>query len=307
MSPGKDVRPPRAAQFAYIARNYLLSRNKPFLASFKVTYRCNLRCQQCPFFCLEEPDLTFAQAAQILGQLYRRGNRMVIFEGGEPMLWHDGQYRIDDLVRLARERFFAVGLTTNGTLPLDVAADVVWVSLDGLEETHNRLRGADIFARVMANLEATNHPRVLAHITANAVNAEEIPALIRFLKGKVKGITLQFYYPYNRQDALFLDFGRRAALIDEVIQLKRAGYPVLNSNAALRALKANTWTCRDWLIDNADPDGRLQQGCYLKGRADIDCGRCGFSPHTEISLACQGNLSAIKAGLRIFYSSGRQR
>ena len=43
--------------------------------------------------------------------------------------------------------------------------------------------------------------------------------------------------------------------------LKRQGYPILNSNAALQALKRNTWRCNDGLVDCADPDGSLRQGC----------------------------------------------
>jgi Fe-coproporphyrin III synthase len=294
-------RPVMIARLTYILRHVLLGRQRPFLASFKLTYRCNLRCLQCPFCDLHAPELNYSQALAIIARLYQRGSRMLIFEGGEPLLWHDGSYRIHDLVRAAQARFFAVGITTNGTQPLDVPSDVLWVSLDGLEETHNRLRGAPVFATVMDNIAASQHPRLYAHITANAQNAEEIPDLIRLLHGRVRGMTIQFYYPYNQRDALFLDFSRRAALLDEILTLKRSGYAVLNSAAALRALKANTWTCHDRLVDNADPDGRLQQGCYLKGRGDIDCARCGFSPHTEISLACQGHPGAIAAGLKIFF------
>jgi MoaA/NifB/PqqE/SkfB family radical SAM enzyme len=194
-----------------------------------------------------------------------------------------------------------VGLTTNGTLPLDVPPDGLWVSLDGLRETHDALRGARIFDRIIAHVQASRHPRLFAHVTVNAVNADEIPDLLRFLNPLFRGITLQFYYPYNHQDALFLDFERRERLLTEVIRLKQEGVRVLNSFAALQALKRNTWSCRDALMDNANPDGSLQQGCYLKGRADIDCSRCGFSPHTEISLACRGNLLAIQAGMRIFF------
>jgi hypothetical protein len=83
--------------------------------------------------------------------------------------------------------------------------------------------------------------------------------------------------------------------------MKRSGYPVLNSIPSLEALKRNTWRCRDWMVDNANPDGSLSQGCYLKGRDDIDCARCGFSPFTELSLACRGNLKAIEAGVKIFF------
>ncbi len=288
------------ARFAYLARRGVFERRKPFLASLKLSYRCNLRCRQCPFYSLPAPELSYAQALEVINRLYARGNRILIFEGGEPFLWRDGPYRVHDLIAHARRSFFSVGVTTNGTLPLDAAADVVWVSIDGLRETHNALRGAPIFDTVIANARASRHPRLLAHVTVNAVNAAEIPDLIRFLDPIFRGITLQFYYPYNNRDDLFLDFERRERLLEEVIRLKRAGARVLNSTAALQALKRNHWTCHDCLIDNANPDGQISQGCYLKGRADIDCRRCGFSPHTEISLAWQGHPAAIQAGLRIF-------
>ncbi|HEY9076031.1 MAG TPA: radical SAM protein [Anaerolineaceae bacterium] len=285
----------------YLFLNYVLRRNKPLLASMKVTYRCNLTCQQCPFYLLEAPEMSYKEAVHVIDQLYERGSRILIFEGGEPMLWRDGEKRIHDLVVYARQRFFSVGMTTNGTLPLDPPTDVLWVSIDGLRETHNALRGAPIFDRVIANARASSHPRLFAHVTANAINADEIPDLLVFLNEVFAGITLQFYYPYLQKDDLFLDFDRREGLIERVIALKRSGVRILNSTAGLKALKRNTWTCRDTLVDNANPDGSLYQGCYLKGRGDIDCSRCGFSPHTEISLAFRGNIAATLAGIRVFF------
>ncbi len=294
-------RSPRAGHLLHIAANHFFSRRRPLLASFKLTYSCNLRCQQCPFIELEAPEPTFEQAAAILDRLYERGSRLVIFEGGEPLLWRDGERRAHDLVEYAKRKFFSVGMTTNGTLPLDPPTDVLWVSIDGFADTHDRLRGGRVFERIMTNVRSSTHPRLYAHVTVNAANANEIPALLRYLDPLFRGITIQFYYPYNRRDELFLDFERRAALLDELIALKRQGVKILNSIPALQALKTNDWTCRDWLIDNADPDGRLNHGCYLKGRADIDCARCGFSPHTEISLAFGGSLPAILAGLSVFF------
>lgn len=286
-----------------ILNTYLLRRQtQPFLASFKVTYHCNLRCAQCPFYPLAGPELGYSAALSMLEQLHQRGSRLVIFEGGEPLLWRDGDKNLADLLRAARQKFHCTGLVTNGTLPLDnLPADVIWVSLDGLADTHNRLRGAPIFDTVIEHIQAANHPKLLAHITINRENADEVPALLRFLRGKVRGVTVQFYYPYHRKDELFLDFERRERLLDELIEIKQQGYPLLNSIPALRALKRNTWRCVDWLMDNANPDGSLQQGCYLRGRADIDCARCGFSPHTEVSLAWKLNLQAALAGLRIFF------
>jgi len=284
----------------YILRNYVLSRQKPFLSSFKLTYQCNLRCQQCPFFSMKTPELTYDSACLVIDRLYDRGSRLLIFEGGEPLLWRDGKHGIHDLVTYAKNRFYSVGVTTNGTIRLDVPSDVLWVSIDGLRDTHNALRNAPIFDQVIQNVKSSTHPRLFAHVTVNSANADEIPALLTYLDEIFRGITLQFYYPYDHKDSLFLDFDRRERLLEKIIQMKRSGIHILNSIPALRALERNHWTCRDYLVDNANPDESIQQGCYLKGRTDIDCSRCGFSPHTEISLASFGNPRAIISGMKIF-------
>ena len=186
---------------------YLLRRQrKPFLASVKLTYRCNLRCLQCPYYQMEGPELDFQQALALFDRLKERGSRIAILEGGEPMLWKDGAHSIYDLVREAKKRFVRVGMTTNGTLPLDAPVDVLWVSLDGLQATHDRLRAAPVFERVIANIRASRHPRLYAHITINSQNAAEIPELVAYLAGLVRGITVQFYYPYGGKDDAFPGF-----------------------------------------------------------------------------------------------------
>ena len=59
------------------------------------------------------------------------------------------------------------------------------------------------------------------------------------------------------------------------------------------------------MIASVDPSGELTHGCYVKGRGRISCERCGFSAHTEISLAYGGVLGSILAGDRIFHPSQR--
>lgn len=281
--------------------HHLLSpRRRPFLASYKLTYRCNLHCRQCPFPDNTSPQPSFAQVCSVLEQLRRRGDQIVIFEGGEPLLWRDGAADFNDVARFARQRFACVGATTNGTLPLDVETDILWVSLDGFAATHNRLRQAEIFDRVIDHILNSSHPRLYAHITANAENYQEIPDLVRFLSEIVKGITVQFYYPYGADDRLFLPWAKRRALLEKLIELKHAGYPLLNSTGSLKALQNNRWRCLPWLVDSANPDGAITQGCYLQGRAAIDCSKCGFSPYTEISLAFRGHPGAVMAGMQIF-------
>jgi MoaA/NifB/PqqE/SkfB family radical SAM enzyme len=277
----------------------LLRKRRPILAGYKLTYRCNLGCPQCPFWKMRSEELGLAGALDVVARLYELGARILILEGGEPLLW-GAPGELGFLIRQAQRLFWSVGLVTNGALPLPLEPDVLWVSVDGLPETMAALR-APVFDKVMANIEACDHKRLLAHITISAVNAPELAELIRFLAPRVRGITVQFYYPYTGDTGLMLPRPQRAEVIADLLALKRAGYPILNSMAALRALAAESgWRCHPWLVASANPDGSIVQGCYLKGRAPIACEWCGFSAHTEMSLAYDLNPAAIVAGLRVF-------
>lgn len=277
----------------------LLGRSRPLLAGFKLTDRCDLRCRACPFWRRAGSDMPFPRVKQVLQHLHDSGVRLLILEGGEPFLWRDGSSELDDVVAAARSLFFCTGVVTNGLRPIETLADVVWVSIDGLRGSHDYNRGPS-WDRILANIEASHHPRLFANVTINRRNWREMPHLVRFLAGRVRGITVQFYYPYPSTEALMLPSAERRQVCDTLIGLKRQGLPVSDSVAALRALRDGSWRCEPWLISSVEPDGTVNVGCYLKNRADVRCDLCGFAAHTEMSLAYQGNLSAMLAGHRIF-------
>lgn len=291
------------SHYCYFLKHNLESRlfkkRKPLLAGFKITHQCNLKCRGCPFWRLKDAHISFDQALHVMDQFYEAGIRLLIFEGGEPFLWRNKHQQFSSLVREAKKRFFRTGVTTNGTLPIETEADIVWVSIDGLRDTHDMNRGRT-FDRILSNIETSSHPNILANVTINRLNYKEIPDLVKFLTNRVKGITIQFYYPYPETENLWLPAEERLKILDELIELKQAGYPLLDSVSTLRALKKNSWCCHPWLIASAEPDGRITYGCYLKNRADISCEKCGFAAHTEISKAYDWNLSAIWAGIKIF-------
>jgi MoaA/NifB/PqqE/SkfB family radical SAM enzyme len=310
--PFEDVRVPATVRgtaellqrWGYLLLYYLRSltgEKRPLLGGMKLTHACNLSCVHCPFRKRESSALSFPQVLSSLRTLHDWGVRIVIMEGGEPFLWRDGEYDIRDVVAEAQKLFFSVGVTTNGTFPIEIDSDTVWVSIDGLKETHDRIRG-ESFERAMANLEASSHPRIYAHITINTLNWEEVPELVELLAPKVAGITVQFHYPYQGvEDELFLPFGERQKVLDDLIRMKRRGLPIANSYASLEALKDNRWKCRPWMIASVDPNGKLTHGCYIRGRGEISCERCGFSAHTEISLAYGGEIESMLVGSRTFF------
>lgn len=244
-------------------------------------------------------------AARCLHELSRSGCRMIVFEGGEPLLWRDGDRRVHDLIELAKKLFLRVAVTTNGTLDLDLPAHVVWVSIDGLPETHDRLRSSS-FARIRHNLEKTRHGKILIHHTINRENRLELKGLLDLLAGiaSVRGLTLQFFYPYGQgEEKLGLTESERREAIQTAITLKRQGYPILNSTGRLRAMIGNTWNCREDILINVDPDGTITQGCYAKSRGTVLCTHCGFTPVAEAVGALELRPGALLAGWRTFIST----
>jgi MoaA/NifB/PqqE/SkfB family radical SAM enzyme len=294
-------------QYGHLLTYYigtLFAKRAPLLGGIKLTHKCNLACAHCPFRQRASPSLSFSQVSESLLALYDWGVRILIIEGGEPFLWRDGNRGLQDVIAEAKKLFFSVCVTTNGTFPIEIDADIVWVSVDGLKKTHDRIRGKS-FDKIMSHLDASLHPRILAHVTVNTLNWQEVPALVEHLAHKVQGITVQFHYPYQEvADELFLPFDRRRQVLDNLIAIKRQGLPVANSYASLKALRDNRWTCRPWMIASVDPNGERRHGCYVKGRGDIACQRCGFSAHTELSLAYNGVIESMLVGRRLFLAKG---
>lgn len=283
----------------------VLGRRPPLLASVKLTYKCNLACRMCPFHLRSDGadhTLGWDAALKLLDKLKALGTRIAVLEGGEPLLWRDGPRGVADLVQYAKGRFLRVAATTNGTLPLDVPVDLLWVSLDGLKDEHDRLRSSS-FDRVWGNLEKSRHPNLYVHFTMHrenwrgleglAVKLREVPA--------VKGITVQLFYPYGQGEwPLALAGDERRAALEGVLDLKRKGFPILNSSNRLQAMIENNWNCHEDILVNADPDGTITRGCYARSRGEVKCGECGFTPVAEASGALDLIPGSLLAGYRIF-------
>ncbi|MDQ7781880.1 MAG: radical SAM protein [Desulfomonilaceae bacterium] len=282
---------------------HISGRISPVLAGYKITHKCNLRCEHCPYWRRSGPEQDFEGVILTLRRLSDLGVRILILEGGEPLLWRSGNRDLRDVVKAARRLFSSVCITTNGTLGwAKLDADRVWVSLDGPGDIHDAVRGEPIFDKVIRNLEREGRGRAFVSTTINTRNVGSIPDLIVMLKGLAAGITIQFHYPYNGlPDDLFVPPGKRASVLDELIRLKSRGYPVANSFNSLKELKQTPWTCEDRLLANVEPDGTILHGCYLKNRGPAVCSLCGFSAHNEMSLAFKGQWQSIAVGMKTFF------
>jgi len=259
----------------------------------------------CPYHLRKNEEnscISFDAAIKVIGRLKELGCQIIVFEGGEPLLWKDGLHTFSDLVSYTKDKFLCTAVTTNGTFPLDVPADIVWVSIDGTKEIQDRLRSSS-FDRILHNLNNTTHHKIFIHFTANRENQHDMEPLFNTLSKikSVKGITLQLVYPYNQgEEDLSLSYDERKTVIEKAIGLKKSGVPVLNSTSRLKAMIDNTWKCHDGILINADPDASITSGCYVKNRGEIFCKDCGFTPVAEASGALDLLPGSILAGWKIF-------
>ncbi len=108
--------------------------------------RCNLRCRHC--YSTSSPDgetvLTPSMLQGWLTLLRREGYNAVSVSGGEPLMVAD----LPDLLTHAKSLGMITAVTTNGLLlnekrveMLQGRADVLAISLDGVPESHNQVRG----------------------------------------------------------------------------------------------------------------------------------------------------------------------
>jgi len=131
-------------------------------------------------------ELSSGQALHTIDDLHDAEVRTLIFSGGEPML----RYDLMALAEYAKKRGFITSLSTNGTLIGDSEADrikragfsYVGVSLDGVGETHDRVRGQrGSFDRALSGLLRlkARGARVGMRFTLTKMNIADLPEIFR--------------------------------------------------------------------------------------------------------------------------------
>ena len=269
----------------------------PLILGLAITDRCNLGCPSCHLANTGRRDMTWAEALDKMRSAYERGCRELYFTGGEPTIWRDGDYGLEDLISAARAMgYFHVHVYTNGLEGLDSSADLVWVSIDGLPEVYATRRG-DHFAEVESAVRAPHRPKTAVIYTVDRnteVGLEPFLHWVRDTKLPVVGVMIYFHTPYYGIDELYLDADERAAVIDRLLAAKRAGLPLINSTAGLKALKSGKWPRRLPLALVADVDG--ESLCCRA--ADTVCPDCGYGPCTEIAEAQRLRPSAVLGMVR---------
>ena len=242
----------------------------PLFCGHKLTYRCNLRCKMCPFWKRSNKDSSFEKEKAILKQIHSSGVCGIAFEGGEPLLRND----LVKILAFSRSLPLQTSLVTNGTLlesRIDEIAPYVngaiYVSLDGLEKTHDTIRGVSgCFKKAIKGIVASREKAsVTINTTIMAENLYEIEDMVRLAKELNTRMSVAVAYEYDNACASAPAAGEVAETAKKLIAMKKKGYPLVNSINYFKVMaKEKDWKCRPWAAINVDPNGNLVLPCYVR-------------------------------------------
>ena len=283
-------------------QNRLLKKEKPLQTVLFLTDYCNLKCKHCSedghAGTIMKP---YRQVKEELEYSYRQGARFLDLEGGEPTLWSDGGYRINDLIYLAKKiGFYSVTVTTNGQRPFDyLAADSIWVSVDGYKRYHDMIRGEGTFDTLNKNIRRSGLKNISVNMAVNKMNYPSVPDVIKYADANphIQSVSLNFHTPYPGTEHMMLPWDKRIHVIDKIIQMKRDGYTVMNSVSGLQCMKRHDFEKFCWISNFILTDGTRLAEC--PGKTAGICDRCGFSMAGEMHSLMKLRPDTVLAGLKL--------
>ena len=296
----------------------LFGRRIPLFCGHKLTYKCNLQCKMCPFWQRPSGDSSIEQEKAILRQIYASGVCGIAFEGGEPLLRKD----LAEILAFSRSLPLHTSLVTNGTLlesRIDKIAPfingAVYVSLDGLEKTHDTIRGVNgCFRKAVRGIMASREKvSVTINTTIMAENIHEIEDLVKLANELDVVISVAVAHEYGQAKASAAASREIREIAGKLAKMKKSGYPIINSPSYFKVIaKEKNWTCNPWVSVNVSPEGNLVLPCYVRNEyassvsvfeTDIktaisgfdwketqNCQNCSLHCYVEPSLVLSGDF-----------------
>ena len=283
----------------FVINHQIFNKRTPLICGLTVTNQCNLKCRHCRIASRGRKRINFEETITAIDSFYKEGGRTLYLQGGEPFIWHDRQYNLDDIVDYAHKvGFLTTIIYTNGTIPIKTSADTVFISIDGLEKTHDWLRGKT-FDRIMKNIHESKHPSLYINYTINKYNKDEVKEFCEYINGvdQIQGIFFYFHTPYYGFDDLYIDPIGRNKIVLELIKYRKT-YKILNSRAGLKSALRNDWK-RPLDICRVYEKGHIYHCCRFSGDPEL-CQNCGYLSYAEIDQTLKLKPSAVVNALKYF-------
>ncbi|MFH1510793.1 MAG: radical SAM protein [Candidatus Woesearchaeota archaeon] len=220
-----------------VLANNLLGTVTPINIMWRITNKCNSRCEYCRIWKREQNELSTEQVFSLIDQMYHAGTLRIGFVGGEALLRPD----FAEIVQYAKSKSIYLTLVSNGILvPKKMSIikniDCLVLSFDGKKRNHERGRCKGSFGKLMQAFEACKRNKInLLTITVlNKHNLQDIDFVLE--KAKKYGFRCNFHLLQGGWECYPSDQQYRQAL-DYLIARKKQGSPIAMSLRCLRFLR----------------------------------------------------------------------
>lgn len=283
-----------------------------------ITYRCNLSCLFCARRAVTKTEMTTPQIKKMMEEFKDMGTVFWEFTGGEPLLRED----LAELVDYAKDSMgFHLSLATNGTLlperinkyPALRKFDFIQISFEGRKEINDKLRGKNVFDKVIQALQMLKKYNIKTKISTVITkdNLQDCNYLVNIAERYGTGIAFEpiAIHPQDRQllaRQYFPDKKTFQEFIDILVKEKQDDAPIESSLEYLRTVReswpdgANLIKCyAGKFLCDITPDGYVVPCCVrLENARDECCGlKHGFGKaflnlgdltHCNLSCFCSG-------------------
>ncbi|MFX0020062.1 MAG: radical SAM protein [Promethearchaeota archaeon] len=260
----------------------------PLYVNYDITWKCNLKCKHCYFSAssmeLKNKRIELSQEEWTKVFKYHRdlGTNTAVLTGGEPTL------RID-VIKEAIKIFPSVQVVSNGVIKLPpfngYKQPKYWVSIDGTEETHNKIRGVKVFDKVLRTIQVSN-PVVAT--TIMALNYNEINDIVKIAyENGASGLAFLMYTGYPNDPLLLKGNILKKTIVTVLRVMREYGDFIFYSKKMLEAYMSKEFVpyCvfKSGEIKSYYPDG-TQKFCVM-GNSSLLCSNCGcIIPITAYSI-----------------------
>ncbi|MFA7383586.1 MAG: DUF5714 domain-containing protein [Desulfurivibrionaceae bacterium] len=274
----------------YPGRYPLLTLNRLKECWFHLTDRCNLACRHCLFAASPAQGATLSPEAlaQGIDEARGLGCSLFYFTGGEPFVYPGF---VSMVAELLGDPQIHVVVLSNGLLIKEHLAELaslpkerfhLQLSLDGLTEQHEALRGKGTFAGLresLALLKNMDFPLTLS-VAVNRANVQELAEIVVFAAGQGVG-NIHLLWHFVRGKGSREQFVAPAEILPELIRAQEMAEKMgvrIDNVESLRSQVFSTPGTRHDLSNTAweslavGPDGLVYPSPALVGIEALACG-----------------------------------
>lgn len=287
----------------------------PLKVQWRINSRCNLKCKHCYLGELKGFQLADEFLDYITEMLIRSSVMEVTLTGGEALLVK----KLPEIIKRLVSSGIKVNVYTNGILlrnalnsiekfDLDKRYIVFFISVDGMEYTHESIRGVGTFSTTIDNIlyAVKQGFQVTTNTVLNNINYTEVPSLFALLyslgvrkiqisnvveKGRASGLSLT----YEQQEDFLTEIKKTIGSLNAIDSLLYAKIPDDGCRSKVYLISENdeefieyeNWKCSAGI-------GKVT----IDANGDVLC--CPFISESKLGNIIDNDLKTVWAGTQRF-------